>query len=73
MCNEGYLWNPNIPKNGKYMFVKNKIITPLQKKNFSLGNIVTKAFDSNIRNAFAHSLYNVDIKSRKYILVVCKV
>jgi hypothetical protein len=47
------------------MFVKNKIITPLQKKNFSLGNIVTKAFDSNIRNAFAHSLYNVDIKSRK--------
>lgn len=47
-------WNPNIPENGKYMFVKNKIITPLQKKNFSLGNIVTKAFDSNIRNAFAH-------------------
>lgn len=47
------------------MFVKNKIITPLQKRNFSLGNIVTKAFDSNIRNAFAHSLYNVDIKSRE--------
>ena len=65
LCNEGYQWNPNIPENGKYKFVKNKIITPLQKKNFSLGNIVTKAFDSNIRNAFAHSLYNVDIKSRK--------
>lgn len=47
------------------MFVKNKIITPLQKKNFSLGDIVAKSFDSNIRNAFAHSLYNVDIKSRK--------
>lgn len=65
LCNEGYQWNPHIPENGKYMFVKDKIITPLQKKNFSLGNIVTKAFDSNIRNAFAHSLYNVDIKSRK--------
>ena len=65
LCNEGYQWNPNIPENGKYMFVKNKIITPLQKKNFSLGDIVAKAFDSNIRNAFAHSLYNVDIKSRK--------
>lgn len=65
LCNEGYQWNPNIPENDKYMFVKDKIITPLQKKNFSLGNIVTKAFDSNIRNAFAHSLYNVDIKYRK--------
>lgn len=65
LCNEGYQWNPNIPENGKYMFVKNKIITPLQKKNFSLGDVVAKSFDSNIRNAFAHSLYNVDIKSRK--------
>lgn len=35
LCNEGYQWNPNIPENGKYKFVKNKIITPLQKKNFS--------------------------------------
>ena len=69
LCNEGYQWNPNIPENGKYMFVKDKIITPLQKKNFSLGNIVTKAFDSNIRNAFAHSLYNVDIKSRKQMQI----
>ena len=34
LCNEGYQWNPNIPENGKYKFVKNKIITPLQKKNF---------------------------------------
>lgn len=65
LCNEGDQWNPNIPENGKYMFVKNKIITPLHISNFSLGDIVAKAFDSNIRNALAHSLYNVDIKSRK--------
>lgn len=62
---DGYQWNPNIPENGKYKFIKDKIITPLQKRNYGLGKIVAKAFDSNVRNAFAHSLYNVDVKSRK--------
>ena len=64
LCGEGYQWSPNIPENGKYKFIKNNIMDPLQKRNFSLGNIVAKAFDSNIRNAFAHSLYNVDVKCR---------
>lgn len=62
---KGYQWNPDIPENGKYTFVKENIILPLQAKEIELGNLVSKAFDSNIRNAFAHSLYNVDVESKK--------
>lgn len=62
---KGYQWNPDIPENGKYNFIKEKIISPLQAKNIELGDLVAKAYDSNIRNAFAHSLYNVDVGSKK--------
>lgn len=62
---KGYLWNTDIKENGKYNFIKDKIISPLRTQNISLGNIVAKAYDSNIRNAFAHSLYNVDVEARK--------
>lgn len=62
---KGYKWNLNVPENGKYNFVKDNIISPLQAKNIELGNLVAKAFDSNIRNAFAHSLYSVDVELRK--------
>lgn len=62
---KGYLWNADIPENGKYNFIKDNIISPLRTKNVSLGNLVAKAYDSNIRNAFAHSLYNVDVEARK--------
>lgn len=60
-----YLWDPNIPENGKYTFIKENIISPLQTKKIKLGDLVSKAFDSNIRNAFAHSLYNVNVDSKK--------
>lgn len=62
---KGYQWSPKIPENGKYDFVKNNIISPLKAKGLKLGTIVAKAFDSNIRNAFAHSLYNVNVDARE--------
>lgn len=64
---KGYQWNTDIPGNGKYNFIKENIISPLiiRSKDISLGNLVAKAYDSNIRNAFAHSLYNVDVKAKK--------
>ena len=62
---KGYQWSPDIPENGKYKFIQENIISPLQAKNIELGYLVSKAYDSNIRNAFAHSLYNVDVDSKK--------
>lgn len=62
---KGYQWSPNIPKRGKFKFIMESVIKPLQEKQIELGNLVAKAFDSNIRNAFAHSLYNLNVESRK--------
>ena len=62
---KGYQWSPDVPENGKYNFIKDNIISPLQAKDINLGNLVAKAFDSNIRNAFAHSLYNVNVEARE--------
>lgn len=62
---KGYQWNTDIPENGKYNFIKENIISPLRRRGVSLGNLVAKAYDSNIRNAFAHSLYNVDVAARE--------
>ncbi len=65
LCNNGYEWDCKFPERGKYEFIKSHIIQPLKDKGLSLGNIVVNAYDSNIRNAFAHSLYNVEVESRK--------
>ncbi len=62
---KGYQWSPNIPENGKYSFINDNIISPLQEKNINLGSLVSKAFNSNIRNAFAHSSYNVSVEARE--------
>lgn len=65
LCGGGYIWNPKIPENGKYTFVNDKIITPLQAKGLLLGDIVKKSFNTTFRNAFAHSLYNINAESRE--------
>lgn len=65
LAGNGYQWNPNIPENGKHKFVTDNIIIPLKQRNISLGYVVEKAFCSEIRNAFAHALYVVDMESRR--------
>ena len=52
---------PDVLMNGDHA----KIAAWRKEKQIELGNLVAKAFDSNIRNAFAHSLYNVNVESRK--------
>ena len=60
LSGHGYAWNPQIPENGKYNFMKNKVIAPLVDNGYMLGEILQKGYKSSIRNAFAHSLYTVD-------------
>lgn len=49
---KNYQWNPDIPENGKYKFIKDNIIVPLQTKSIPMGGTLANAYDSNIRNAF---------------------
>ena len=59
-----YLWNPQIPERGKWTFINSTVIEPLIKNSVALGEIVKKGYSSDIRDAFAHSLYNIDTEDR---------
>lgn len=75
LCGNGYLWdveNVKKPKNrayedvkGKYEVVKDNIINPLKEKGLQLGDLIEKSYNSIFRNAFAHSLYNINVESRE--------
>lgn len=54
-----YNWDPIIKDSGKWEFIRKSIIQPIKAKNFSLGSIIEKGYSSDIRNAFAHSLYSI--------------
>jgi hypothetical protein len=64
LSGKGYNWNPDIPEKGKWDFMHSQIIDPLKENGVKLGEIVENGYSSDIRNAFAHSLYNIDIASR---------
>lgn len=68
LSGHGYAWNPQIPENGKYNFMKNEVIAPLVDNGYMLGDILQKGYKSSIRNAFAHSLYTVDKEKREIYL-----
>lgn len=65
---DGYLWDPDIPDNGKWGFFHDRIIAPLKAKNLKLGEVVEKGYSSDIRNSFAHALYDVDVERRSISL-----
>ena len=68
LSGKGYAWNPKIPENGKYKFITNEVIAPLVEKGYLLGEVLSKGYKSGIRNAFAHSLYTVDVDKREIYL-----
>lgn len=64
---DNYLWKVVIPDGGKCSFVKG-VITALQEKKLKLGDIIEKGYNSDIRNSFAHALYNVDVLGKTITL-----
>lgn len=42
-----------------------KLIAPLKTKGLRLGDIIYSSYSSHIRNSFAHSLFDIDLHSRK--------
>lgn len=60
----GYKWKTEIPSQDLFGFIKNRIIVPLERKNFKLGSLLRDNYNSKIRNAFAHSQYNIDMNSQ---------
>ena len=65
LCGREYVWNITIPEFGKSNFIKTKIVEPLITANCTLVKIITENYNSDLRNAIAHSDYQIDINSKK--------
>ncbi len=61
---KGYLWENVLPTHDVHKHFHDDVIVPLKEKGLELGTIIEKGYKSSIRNAFAHSLYTVDTRSR---------
>lgn len=61
-----YLWTTEkIEKHEEYYtIITNQIIKPLKRKKLKLGELLKCAYSSNIRNSFAHSMYEINSYSR---------
>lgn len=69
ICNKkDYPWEVNVPKTKKYKFI-NKIQENFNKANSGLSEIIGKAYNSSLRNAFAHSDYTIyEVESKIELL-----
>lgn len=69
ICNkEDYPWVEDDLKTKKYEFI-NEIKENFNKANSGLSEIIGKAYNSSLRNAFAHSDYAIDEDLQKIILL----
>lgn len=66
---EGYKWNMEIPSTNLYKFIRDGIIMPLTNNNFKLGILLQNNYNSIVRNAFAHSQYEVDMERQRITFV----
>lgn len=62
-----YNWNVQVPGDSKYKFVKN-IQDIFQKHNLKIYDIFKDCYKSQLRNAFAHSLYHFSLNGHSIIL-----
>jgi len=56
MCNSmDYEWEVRIPSMGKHNFIRNEIRDLFKLKNLKIYDVIKKGFQSQLRDAFAHS------------------
>ena len=58
-----YKWSVSIPKFGKSNFIDNNIINKIINYCPTLGNILKSTYNSELRNAFAHSDFSIKIET----------
>lgn len=64
LCGSEYDWKVQIPLYNKSHFIKNEIIKPFNTTNTHLGLILENNYNTDLRNAIAHSDYQLDFESK---------
>lgn len=62
---KGYLWKNVLPTQRIHEHFAQNVIDVFKKKGLKIGAILEKSYKSSIRNAFAHSHYNIDVENRQ--------
>jgi hypothetical protein len=65
LCGKDYNWNIKIPVIKKSNFIIDNIVEPFNTVNCTLGKIITDNYKTDLRNAIAHSDYQIDIISKE--------
>jgi hypothetical protein len=60
-----YDWKVKIPTTKKSDFIKDKIVKPFNSANCLLVQTITNNYNTDLRNAIAHSDYQIDMNSKK--------
>lgn len=60
-----YDWELDLEDGLSYKEMKDEVIMPLKANKLKLGEIIDSCYSSHIRNSFAHSLFDIDVQSRK--------
>lgn len=66
---EPYDWDVEVPDMGKHLFIRNEIRDKLSNKGLHLAEIISNGFHSQLRNAFAHSDYALEMDTPKIELL----
>lgn len=60
-----YDWELDLEDGLSYNQMRDEVIAPLKEKGLKLGHLIDLSYSSHIRNSFAHSLFDIDIQSKK--------
>ena len=63
-----YDWNVKVPGDSKYKFVKNNVRDIFEKHSLKIYSILKDCYKSQLRNAFAHSLYHFSLNGSNIVL-----
>lgn len=58
-----YRWCVEVPEMSKHEFIREQIRDVLSNQGLRLGDVITKGFHASLRNAFAHSEYQIDSRN----------
>jgi len=60
-----YLWDVTVPEMSKHSFIRSGIRNTFRNKGLHIAQVITNAFHTSLRNAFAHSEYVFDNTNRQ--------
>jgi hypothetical protein len=63
-----YSWNIEIGRQSKFIFIKDNIKNVFQTCNLKIYDLIDKSYHSQLRNAFAHSLYHFSLNGHNIVL-----